>query len=126
FAAPGNAQDSSQSESFSLQVTPDGVKCTVTRDVDGKQETQEYEAKSVEDLLRDHPELERHLGRGGQAFSFQLGPGGAWPGFGQGQLLPGFGNGRLPRTLNGAGDADRAGSMRTDVLGVYVRAVTDA
>jgi hypothetical protein len=102
-------QSSSSSESLSLQLGPDGVKCTVKRDVDGKEETQEYEAKSMDELLRDHPELQNRLGQQG---NFSLRFGSPFGNLGGSQLM----NPWHP----GAG-----APMRTDVLGVYVRPLAE-
>lgn len=68
---PGQPGGSSQAQSFSLQVGPDGVTCEVTEDVDGDQKTNTYKADSVEELLQTHPELRDRIGGGsGHAWSW--------------------------------------------------------
>ncbi|HTF91339.1 MAG TPA: PDZ domain-containing protein [Planctomycetota bacterium] len=92
---PGGAGVRSESEGFSLEMGPDGVKTHVKKNVDGEIKDEEYTAKSLDELLAAHPELSGHV-NGGMAL--RLGR----PGF----LLDG--GARL--------------GLRTDKLGVYVPA----
>lgn len=111
FNAHGGAFDSfqnvpqgsgmqSQSESFSLEMGPDGVKARVKTKVDGEDHEEEFSAKTLDELLLAHPELSKHIQSGNSARV-----GGLGLRFG----LPGF-------------DFDHrlSGPMRTDVLGVYI------
>lgn len=50
------------SSSMSLQTTPDGVRVEITEDDGTGPRTEVYEAKSLEDLLKAHPELEGKVG----------------------------------------------------------------
>ncbi|MCY3003280.1 MAG: PDZ domain-containing protein [Planctomycetota bacterium] len=104
--APAQPSIQSQSESFSLESGPDGVKCKVTKSVDGKEVTEEYEAKTIEELLEAHPELRDRVGGNGLSFRFgnPLGSGSA-PTDPFGWLTP-------------------APSVRTDILGVAVTSVS--
>ncbi len=85
----------SQSDGFSLEMGPDGVKARVKTRVDGEEHEEEYTARTLDELLLAHPELRSRIGGGnaGGGSGFRLG-------------LPGF-------------DLERA-PMRTDVLGVYI------
>ncbi|MEO6711427.1 MAG: PDZ domain-containing protein [Planctomycetota bacterium] len=85
----------SESEGFSLEMGPDGVKAHVKKNVDGEIRDEEYTAKTLDELLAAHPELSGHV-NGGMAL--RLG-------------RPGF-------SLDGGA---RLG-LRTDKLGVYVPA----
>ena len=103
FQHPGVGTQSS--ESFQLEMGPDGVKAKITRDVDGESVTEEYEAATLEELLEAHPELRARIGQ----------PGTAFPRWG----LQGFGQG--PLQLRGLGQRAPQPPLRTDVLGVVVR-----
>jgi hypothetical protein len=59
-----------QQRMTSFQVGPDGVVVTVTRTVDGKQETKTYKGTSLEELKEKYPELKDQLGTG---FQFHFG-----------------------------------------------------
>ncbi len=59
-----NAAGGSQSSSLQISETPDGIRVEVTEKVGGEENTEVYEASSREELLRQHPELERQLGSG--------------------------------------------------------------
>lgn len=83
----------SQSDGFSFEMGPDGVKARVKTRVDGEEHEQEYTAKTLDELLLAHPELSARIGGGG-GFNFRSGP-------------PGF-------------ELERAPLLRTDVLGVYI------
>ncbi|MBK9383816.1 MAG: PDZ domain-containing protein [Planctomycetes bacterium] len=54
---PGGAA-AGRSSSKSVQIGPDGrVKVTVTEELDGQRQTKTYEAESMEELRRQHPDL---------------------------------------------------------------------
>lgn len=61
-------QGMQSSESLSLQSGPDGVSCKVTEKVDGEEQTTEYKAKTIEELLDAHPELRQKIGGSGSLF----------------------------------------------------------
>lgn len=112
-AQPGGGQGTqpgSSAESFSLEVGPNGVKCHVKCNVDGKEEVQDYEADSMDQLLEAHPQLRGKLGDG--RFSFSFGRGDDWT-----NAFP-----RLRNRLGGGlgGDAN----VRTDMLGVVAQPLT--
>jgi hypothetical protein len=65
------------SESFSLQLGPDGVEVRVFKNVDGRQEERRYEAPDLPTLLRENPELESILGAPGGSGAFGATP--TWP-----------------------------------------------
>lgn len=118
FGVPQPAEPgaSSSFESVSIQMDDDGVKCKVTKRVEGEEVTEEYTAKTMEELLEAHPELRDELKV--EAF----GPG-ALP-FGGG-FLDRFGFDRFGFDPYRPGlPAPRAGDVRTDVLGVYVAPLT--
>ena len=71
--APSGGASSSET-SISLQSGPDGVSCTITEKVDGKDETKTYEAKSMDELLEAHPELRDRLGGDDAVRVYGLGP----------------------------------------------------
>ena len=98
---PKGLQSQSQSDGFSLEMGPDGVKAKVKTRVDGEEHEEQYTAKSLDELLLAHPELKARIGGGTAdgASGFRFG-------------LPGFALERPPL-------------MRTDVLGVYI-AKTDS
>lgn len=123
---PAPSGSSNSSRSIELQTGPDGVKCTVTEEVDGKPEKHTYEAKSMEELLDAHPELRENLGGlrenlgGGSFRMFRGSPhgGGIWidPN-GRFGVAP---RGDSLRALREDGtDAD--GKPRTDRLGITCR-----
>jgi len=58
---------SSESESLSLESGPDGVKCTISRTENGQTTTEEYSAKSIDELLEQHPQLRGKVGGGSAA-----------------------------------------------------------
>jgi hypothetical protein len=100
--APSLPSIQSQSESFSLESGPDGVKCKVTKTVEGKEVTEEYEAKTLDELLAAHPELRERVGGNGLSLRFGTPPAaGSAPTDPFGWLTP------VP-------------SVRTDILGVAV------
>ena len=80
-----------ESHTFSLEVGPDGARVSVEEMVDGKQETREYEAESLDELLAAHPELRDKIE-------------------GRGTML------RLRSKLGGFGIADWEGDLRVDDL----------
>ncbi|MBM3986585.1 MAG: PDZ domain-containing protein [Planctomycetes bacterium] len=87
----------SQSESLSLESGPDGVKCKISRSENGQTTTEEYSAKSIDELLEQHPELRGKVGGGSAHGGAQAGQ--SWP-------LD------LQREL--------ASEVRTDILGVAI------
>jgi hypothetical protein len=104
-------------QSYSMQVTPDGVKVEIEENVDGKLEKKTYEAKSLDELYDAHPELKDKIG--GRVEVFQ-GPRSWWREDDDSMdapALPPHGGGlRTPIPLQGG--------MRTDRLGVGVGDVT--
>ena len=131
-AQSGGAQ--SEKSSISLSITPDGVKATVITEEDGVENKQEYQAESLDALLEAHPELRDKIGIGGIHMGGLGGMGGFQnlhlftPGtpfefdFGTG-LGGGLGSGLQ---LEPGQFQLRLGKPRTDVLGVYVEATSDA
>lgn len=130
--APGASR--SQSQSYRMQIGPDGVKVEVDEDVDGKQSTRTYTGRTLEELLEANPELKDKIGTGnGSDFSFGA-PGGprgfVWRSpFGIAPDSPGL----VPPD-----DADRwstpakpllapatPGKLRTDILGVMYTKPSD-
>lgn len=105
-ASPGTpgVHGRSSARSFSLESGPDGVKCKITEKVDGRDETREYEAKSMEELLQAHPALRGQIGTGPQ-IHLQLQP----------RIAP----------FTPFRSAPRAGEMRTDRLGIYCSPVPE-
>ena len=70
-AAPGNTFSS-----VSIQIAPGKVKVTVKeRGEDGEERSKVYEGTSVDELVKEHPELKKHLGRNGtMRFRFGASP----------------------------------------------------
>jgi len=87
----------SESESLSLESGPDGVKCKITRTENGQTTTEEYSAKSIDELLEQHPELRGKVGGGSARGGAQVRQG--WPLDLQRELAP---------------------EVRTDILGVAI------
>jgi len=71
---PGATQ---RQQSYSLEVGPDGVKLKTNESADGNGETKTYEAKDMDELLREHPELRERIGSGG-GFDLRGSPGQNW------------------------------------------------
>ncbi|MCY2961794.1 MAG: PDZ domain-containing protein [Planctomycetota bacterium] len=128
--APGvspHGTSRSESQSFRMQVGPDGVKIDVDEDVNGEKSTRTYTGKSLEDILEANPELKDKVGAvDGHQFLFG-GQGGA-RGFG---FRSPFGTGPDPKNLFDQDEDDRwsgpakpllspstPGKTRTDILGV--------
>jgi hypothetical protein len=109
-AMPPGSSTTTRSESYSLECGPDGVKCTVRRDENGQEVSEEYSAATVEELFQAHPELREKIGVTQSSPSdpflrdFQLR-------FGR----PGAAQLVAPRSN---------ASVRTDVLGVVVQALS--
>ena len=97
-ALPNGAHVQTESEGFSMNMGPDGVKVRVKKDVDGEVKEEEYTANTLEELLAAHPELADRIHGGGSGL--QLG----FPGI----LSPQSGT-----------------ALRTDKLGVYVPEKTE-
>jgi len=97
----------STSERVTLQQGPDGVHCEVHHHEDGREVTETYDAESIEALLAEHPDLEGKLPLAGG---------------GPRALAPREDMRRAFDRWFGslAGEAD----IRTDVLGVFVHALT--
>jgi len=111
-ASPNGA---STSRSHSVEISPDGVKVRVTENVDGKETTKEYTAKSLDELLEAHPELGDQIGAGGEL------DGGSSLGDG----LQFFFGGRPFQAPNPSGEPSPAPSdVRTDILGVALESLT--
>lgn len=90
----------SQSQGFSMSVTPDGVRIELKESEGDHEETKVYEAESVEQLLELHPELEQYIDA-------------------QGAIPPRSLHG--PRMRGGQPlDPTHQGTPRTDRLGVRV------
>jgi hypothetical protein len=105
---PSGAAEEHSSRAVELSITPDGVRCKVTEEVDGEERTSEYEAKSMEELLAAHPELGETLQVEGGDHGLGLAPLGGW-------------SWRQSWPLPTEGDS---GELRTDILGVYVHPLT--
>jgi hypothetical protein len=105
-STPG-AGGSSTAKSFTLQVGPDGVTCRVRENIDGKEQTKEYKAESLEALLDAHPELRDQIGASGNGLGWS---GGLFHG-GQGFT---WGDGGSKHALR----APLSGNPRTDMLGI--------
>ncbi len=97
---PPSSGMQSQSESVTLESGPDGVKCKVTRTENGQTTTEEYSAKSIDELLEAHPELRGKVGGSTRAFG-NVPQRQGWP-F---EPPPGLGG---------------APTIRTDILGVAI------
>lgn len=123
FSFPGGS-GSIDSQAFSLKVGPDGVKCTVKHNVDGKEVTEEYEAESIDKLLEAHPELSDKIQSGGGSFQS---PFFSMPG--QGNLLrvhPLTPLGKSGGAKAQPNDATTDESvLRTDILGVVVQPLSE-
>jgi hypothetical protein len=128
FAVPGNPQPfqttppgqpggSQQFQSYSLQVGPDGVELETTENVDGNSQKKTYKAKSMDELLQQHPELRGQIGGGaGGGFRLEL-PGAA-----------GQNHWSIPGWDQPQGDwfsSPRSSQQPpTDVLGIYSQKLT--
>jgi hypothetical protein len=118
FAPNGTTQEH---QSYSLEVTPDGVKVEVEENVNGKVEKKLYEAKTLDELYAANPELKDKLGA---HVDIPAGPHGLWPGFDDNHP---FGGLSVPRSGGGMRSftpLPLAGEMRTDRLGVGVEIPT--
>ena len=110
------------SKSMTLQSGPDGVTVKITEDVDGKETTREYQAKTMEELLEANPELRSSLGGSGtHVWSFPRGQGFPWrtpSGLGG---HGGSGVHVMPPTTPRSGELFQAkpGEIPTDRLGIY-------
>lgn len=143
YGLPGGPSRSRTSSSSRIEVSQgsDGARIEVVKVVEGSEQRRSFEGESIEDILEEHPELEKELGIaihgfGGQGnFSFQLGPGvrGAWRSlldpleYGEDarrwfeRLLRQDPDG-IPRSLVSPRSESRP--VRTDKLGVKVDAVS--
>lgn len=57
---PGSGFES-RSDGFSMQMSPDGVKIEIRKQVDGDEELRTYEGDTLEELLEANPELEPYV-----------------------------------------------------------------
>jgi len=144
-ATPPGAGLHRQAQSYSMRMGPDGVTVEVQENVDGKQETKTYTAKTLDELYDAHPELRDRMGlrmrtgpfsnRGG----LRVAPGNvspfdddsdAWWGRG-GQLVPApQADGRVPTDRLGvvvdeSAKIDRATTKLDEGVGLVVRSVQD-
>jgi hypothetical protein len=108
FTAPGFTADR---RSYSMQVTPDGVKVEVEEDVDGKLEKKTYTAKTLDELYEAHPDLKDKLGA---RVEIQGGPLRGFGGADWGDPFSGLAN---PRSI---APLPQTSEIRTDRLGVQV------
>jgi len=134
----GSWQEFDGSKSMTLQSGPDGVTCKITEDVDGKETTREYKAKTIEELLDANPELRSRIGGdGAQVWTFPHGgfqgrmltprsggKGGSGvyvlpPSQRDGTLFGGVTPARPPSTMG------KSGEVRTDRLGIYCEVVDE-
>lgn len=111
--------NSTESADMTLQSGPDGVTCKITTKVDGKEETREYSAGSMEELLEANPELRSKLGNDGSMIWTFPNAGGR-----SRMVMPrgGLGGGLrvLPRESIGLAEVPgNAADPRTDRLGIY-------
>lgn len=60
--APAPPAVRSSGRSVAVEVGPDGVNVRIRTGEDGQERVEEYRARSVEELLEQHPELAEHLG----------------------------------------------------------------
>ena len=116
---PFGAQPWQSQQSFKMESGSDGVKVEVESEQDGDKKTQVYEAPTMEQLLKEHPELEQY-GLGSQGGGVQSGAGAhllddfdlfRWPG--RIEIMP-------KERLQRAPAATESG-MRTDILGVMMQ-----
>jgi hypothetical protein len=115
---PGQLQQS-QSQSYSLQVSPDGVKVEVSEDVNGKQETKTYTAKDLDELYAAHPELRDQFGARVQIFGNH-----GTSGNRRDDLFGGQGGPGDDPTWNRPARPLQSG-LRTDILGVMIQKPSD-
>jgi len=116
--SPGTSARS-QSQSYSMQITPDGVKVEVSEDVNGKRETKTYTAKDQDELYTAHPELRDQFGARVQIFGNRSSP------FSNRQDNL-FGAPRAPSGSRGDSTWNRPArplqsGVRTDILGVMIQ-----
>lgn len=97
----------SSSQSFQLQVGPDGVTLESTENVDGQEQKKTYKAKDMDELLQNYPELREKLGDN-LRFDLRGAPGRNWLFLDDG--LPDDSWIRSPRPTV---------APPTDVLGIY-------
>lgn len=103
---------SHQSQSYSLQVGPDGVTLEMTEDADGNGQKKTYKAKDMQELLAQHPELRDRIG-GYERFDLHGAPGQNWFSLRNGQPQNDWL--RSPRPSQ---------QPPTDVLGIYSQKLT--
>jgi len=126
----GGKSGRESARSMTLQSGPDGVTCKVTEMVDGQEQTKEYTANSMDELLEANPELRDTLGHEGpMVFTFPNGGGRARlsiPRRGDlhGRSLQVPPAERPDVTFEDAG-AGTAGEPRTDRLGIFCAPMDD-
>ena len=117
---PTPSSGGSSAQSMSLKMGPDGVTCTITEKVDGKEETKTYEAESMDELLEAHPELRDQLGGGSGVHVHGLGSG-TWsiPSLkGRSLRIPSRSNDLHVEPFSTSPRSLARGEPRTDVLGI--------
>jgi len=118
FSAPGGSRQQQQ-QSYSMQVTPDGLKVEVEENIDGKIEKKTYEAKTLEELYDAHPELK---GKVGARVEMRSVPGGSWQDDGQSFFL---GTPRAGGGLRPIQPLPLQGGVATNRLGVRIGEMTE-
>lgn len=108
-------------ESYSLHITPDGVKVEVEEIVGGTQDKKTYEAKTLDELYEAHPELQ---GKIGNRVELHSSPRGSWRNddddtWNRLAVPHSGGSSRLFTPFS------HSGALRTDRLGVGVATPTD-
>jgi hypothetical protein len=127
--APTSGAVEQKSHSFSLEQGPDRCVLRVTQIVDGQESTQEYEGRTLEEILQQNPALETELGlsTGAPASGLRLRLGEADASAllerfeGRMRSLQGLGQPRLFRLQTPFGAMQ---GLRTDILGVRVGPVS--
>jgi hypothetical protein len=105
---PSGPGVSSRVESFRLEMGPNGITARLSKKNEkGETEESEYTAKSIEELLAQHPELSAQLGHGAS-------------GVGATQQAWGLRLGAPDVGLDSGVRALRLGRANTEVLGVYI------
>ncbi len=128
--APGAGSVRRESQSYSMQVGPDGVRIEVDEDKDGKVEKRTYTGRTLDEVLEAHPQLRERIHAGGTARFFDFGPDVF-------RWVPRLGTGPQPGTRDPAQERDSGwdrparpllppGQVRTDILGVTYRNPEDS
>ncbi len=111
-----------ESQGVSVQQDENGVRVTVTEQVDGEEKRTVYEGATMEELLEAHPELEDRIGGRNPVFQFRSGPNGSWGDVDgiQLELESLFGRDPFDRDSPAPVDDSASAPIRTDILGVYL------